>query len=80
MHGEHRTQMGKKRQLDEVSIYTNTHVYKKFKGEYYAAYDSASSGSELDEETTSYGVQCALYNYYVHAMCTCVRARERVAR
>ena len=52
--GERRTWMGKKRQLDEVSIYTNKRVLKKFKAEHHAEYDSAidsscSSGSELDE-------------------------------
>ena len=46
--------MGKKRQLDEVSIYTNKRVLKEFKAEHHAEYDSAidpscSSGSELDE-------------------------------
>ena len=52
--GERRTRMGKKRHLDEVSIYTNKRVLKKFKAEHHAEYDSAigsscSSGSELDE-------------------------------
>ena len=54
--GERRTRMGKKRQLDEVSIYTNKRVLMKPKAEHHAEYDSAmdsssSSGSELDEAT-----------------------------
>ena len=34
--GERRTRMGKKRQFDEVSIYTNKCIMKKFKIENYA--------------------------------------------
>ena len=46
--------MGKKRQLDEVSIYTDKRVLKKPNTEHHAGYDSAvgsssSPGPELDE-------------------------------
>ena len=36
--GERRTWVGKKRQVDEVSIYTNKRVLKKFKAEHHAEY------------------------------------------
>ena len=47
--GECRTWMGKKRQLaiDEMSIYTNKPVCKKFKNEHYADYDNAIGSSLL---------------------------------
>lgn len=51
--GERRTNMGKQRQLDEVSIYTNKRVMKKFMAEMYADYDSAVSSSDEEMEESS---------------------------
>ena len=52
--GERRSRMGKKRKLDEVSIYTIKRIMKKFKTENYADYDSAvdsdSSSDDCDGE------------------------------
>lgn len=51
--GERRNNMGKDRQLDEVSIYTNKRVMKKFKLEMYADYDSAVESSEEEDSVDS---------------------------
>jgi len=45
--GDKRTRLSSKRQREEVSIYTNSRVLKKFKCDMYADYDSAvASGSD----------------------------------
>ena len=45
--GDKRTRLGSKRQREEVSIYTNSRVLKKYKSDMYAEYDSAvASGSD----------------------------------
>jgi len=45
--GDKRTSLGSKRQREQVSIYTNSRVLKKYKSDLYADYDSAvASGSD----------------------------------
>ena len=49
--GDKRTRLGSKRQREQVSIYTNSRVLKKFKADLHADYDSAVASGSNDSDS-----------------------------